>query len=481
MTLDPTLVGGVLMLAVLILVVLLVTRVRDEANRAAFERLAQRLDDAEREQALREHTLQERLAGQERLRRDDHARLIQVLERRLGEAATASASARAQSHTSLAERLESMKHDSAERLANGHMRTTRAMEELRSRFEQRQTEAQKLLNDTLLRGTQAMQRQVSEALTRSSEETSKRLDTLTRNTDERLKAISSEVERRLSDGFEKTTATFGDVLKRLALIDEAQKKITELTGSVVSLQEILADKRSRGAFGEVQLNALVSNVMPASAYALQHTLSNGRRVDCMLFLPEPTGSIAIDSKFPLESFQRMTDLESGKLDRRAAERQFRNDVRNHIKAIAERYILPGETSDGALMFIPAEAVFAEIQAHHPQVVQEAHRARVWMASPTTLVAILNTARAVLKDDATRRQIHVIRRHLAELARDFDRFRERMDRLATHIGQAHRDVAQVHTSARKLSERFDTIEKVEMEGEEAPALPEGSSDGATGSG
>jgi DNA recombination protein RmuC len=228
----------------------------------------------------------------------------------------------------------------------------------------------------------------------------------------------------------------------------------------------------------VQLNALVANVMPPSAYALQHTLGNGRRVDCMLFLPQPTGAIAIDSKFPLESFQRMTDIASDEAQRRGAERRFRADVRAHIKDIAERYIVPGETSDGAIMFIPAEAVFAEIHAHQSEVVQEAHRARVWMASPTTLVAILNTARAVLKDDATRKQMHVIRRHLAELARDFDRFRERMDRLAVHIDQANRDVQQVHTSARKLSARFDVIEKVELEGE---TLPEGNSlpEGATG--
>jgi DNA recombination protein RmuC len=184
----------------------------------------------------------------------------------------------------------------------------------------------------------------------------------------------------------------------------------------------------------------------------------------------------------------MTDLASDEAQRRAAERRFRTDVRAHIKDIAERYIVPGETSDGAIMFIPAEAVFAEIQAHQPEVVQEAHRARVWMASPTTLVAILNTARAVLKDDATRKQMHVIRRHLAELARDFDRFRERMDRLAAHMDQANRDVQQVHTSARKLSARFDVIEKVELEGEPLPdgeTLPEGAADAraneATGSG
>ena len=278
----------------------------------------------------------------------------------------------------------------------------------------------------------------------------------------RLNDISGQVEQRLDKGFEKTTETFTDVVKRLALIDEAQKRITELSSNVVSLQEVLTDKRSRGAFGEVQMAGLISNVMPEGSYALQHTLSNSTRVDCMMFLPEPTGHIAIDSKFPLDSFQKMMDNDATDIDRTKAEKQFRLDIKKHIKDISEKYIIEGETADGAIMFIPAEAVFAEIHAHQPKLVDEAQRARVWMVSPTTLMAILTTARAVLKDSATRKQVHVIQEHLINLSKDFDRFRKRMDNLSKHIQQANEDVENVNTSARKITSRFDKIEQVELE-------------------
>ena len=280
----------------------------------------------------------------------------------------------------------------------------------------------------------------------------------------RLSDISGQVEQRLNKGFEKTTETFTDVVKRLALIDAAQQRIVELSNNVVSLQEVLTDKRSRGAFGEVQMAGLIANVMPEGSYALQHTLSNGTRVDCMMFLPDPTGHIAIDSKFPLDSFQKMMDNDATDADRLIAEKQFRLDIKKHIKDIAAKYIIENETADGAIMFIPAEAVFAEIHAHQSQLVEEAQRARVWMVSPTTLMAVLTTARAVLKDSATRKQVHVIQEHLVNLAKDFDRFRKRMDKLSLHIQQANNDVKDVHISANKISSRFEKIEKVEIKEE-----------------
>jgi DNA recombination protein RmuC len=285
----------------------------------------------------------------------------------------------------------------------------------------------------------------------------------------RLNDISGQVEHRLNKGFEKTTETFTDVVKRLALIDEAQKRITELSSNVVSLQEVLTDKRSRGAFGEVQMAGLIGNVMPEGSYALQHSLSNGTRVDCMMFLPDPTGHIAIDSKFPLDSFQKMMDDEATDLDRVKAEKQFRLDIKKHIKDISSKYIIENETADGAIMFIPAEAVFAEIHAHQPQLVDEAQRARVWMVSPTTLMAVLTTARAVLKDSATRKQVHVIQEHLVSLAKDFDRFRVRMNNLSKHIQQANKDVTDVHISANKISSRFEKIERVELKEEDIELL------------
>jgi DNA recombination protein RmuC len=210
--------------------------------------------------------------------------------------------------------------------------------------------------------------------------------------------------------------------------------------------------------------------MPESGFSLQHTLSNGRRADCVLFLPDPTGNVAIDAKFPLESYQRMLDDTLAESDRQQAQRQFRLDIKKHMEDIAARYIIPGETSDGAVMFIPAEAVFAEIHAHFPELVEEAFRKRVWLVSPTTMMAILTTARAVLKDAATREQVHIIQDHLRALSKDFDRFQGRMDNLARHIGQAHQDVSDVNVSARKISSRFEKIERVELEEEPGPDLP-----------
>jgi DNA recombination protein RmuC len=285
--------------------------------------------------------------------------------------------------------------------------------------------------------------------------------TLNARIDERLGEISGKVNERLDEGFRKTNETFTNVMARLATIDEAQKKIESLTGSVVSLQELLGDKRARGAFGEVQLEALIRNVMPASAYEMQCTLSNGTRADCLLKLPAPTGKVAIDSKFPLENYHRMFAAEASELERAGAQKQFRQDLRRHIDAISTKYIVAGETSDGAVMFVPAEAVFAEIHAHHAEVVEFANARRVWIVSPTTLMAVLNTARAVLKDVETRRQVHIIKECLSRLAIEFNRFDERMRDLARHIKQAHEDVERVQVTSSKISQRFAQIEGVEL--------------------
>ena len=234
-----------------------------------------------------------------------------------------------------------------------------------------------------------------------------------------------------------------------------------MSSSVVSLQEVLSDKRSRGAFGEVQLNSLVANVLPPDSYRLQYTLPNDRIADCAIFLPEPTGTVIVDAKFPLEAYRRMTEIGISEIERKQAERQFKQDITKHIQDIAERYIIPGTTSDGAMMFIPAEAIFAEIQGHHPDLVEKSYGARVWMVSPTTLWATLNTARVVLKDAATREQVHIIQEHLNYLGKDFSRFQNRMDDLARHIKQAHEDVDNVNRSAKKITSRFDKIERVEL--------------------
>lgn len=332
---------------------------------------------------------------------------------------------------------------------------------LKEQIEINQKESQAQLHEQFRRGIKDVREELTISLKTQGESIEKNMSGLTKATDERLKEISGQVEKRLADGFEKTTQTFQDVLKRLALIDDAQKKITELSSNVVSLQEILSDKRSRGAFGEVQLESLVSNVMPTSHYKFQHTFNNGKIVDCALFLPEPTGVIGVDAKFPLENYQKMVDVELSDPERQSAHRAFVKDIKKHVSDIASKYIIDGETATGAVMFIPAEAVFAEIHAHHPELVEFAQNSKVWMVSPTTMMALLTTASAVLKDEATRKQVHIIQDHLGMLSKDFGRFRTRMTNLAKHIDNVTKDVKEVTISADKISSRFDKIEQVEL--------------------
>lgn len=288
------------------------------------------------------------------------------------------------------------------------------------------------------------------------------VEALTRTINERLDAITGVVNQRLNEGFQKTNETFASVMARLATIDEAQKKIGDLTTNVVSLQELLGDKKARGAFGEVQLESLVRNALPPDAYEFQATLASGVRADCLLRLPEPTGKVAVDSKFPLENYHRMFDVSLAELERGAAQTLFKQDIKRHVDAIAGKYIVAGETSDGAVMFVPAEAVFAEIHAYHPDLVAYAQGKRVWIVSPTTLMAVLNTARAVLKDVETRKQIHLIKDALGKLSKDFGLFDQRMKKLADHIRLAHEDAQDVHVSSRKISGHFQKIESVQLE-------------------
>jgi len=311
------------------------------------------------------------------------------------------------------------------------------------------------------------QKLIQDSFRNATQHLSGSVEALAKSVDARLEQISGKVSERLDEGFKKTNETFVSVMTRLATIDEAQKKIDGLTTNMVSLQELLGDKRSRGAFGEVQLEGLVRNIMPPQAYEMQYTLPNGTRADCVLKLPDPTGMVAVDSKFPLENYHLMFSAGSP-AERTIAERQFKTNIKKHVDDIASKYIIPNVTSDGAVMFIPAEAVFAEIHAHHPDVVDIAMQKRVWIVSPTTLMAVLNTARAVLKDVETRKQVHIIKDELGKLGREFGRFDERMKKLADHIRQAHEDALDVRTTSQKISKRFTSIEQVDLD--HLPVLP-----------
>ncbi len=345
----------------------------------------------------------------------------------------------------------------------GELRATRdALHALRSemltqvlaKLAEQAREDQKLIQDSFRNATQHLSGSV---------------EAMAKTVDGRLEQISSKVNERLDEGFKKTNETFVSVVARLATIDEAQKKIDGLTTNMVSLQELLGDKRSRGAFGEVQLEGLVRNMLPPQAYEMQYTLPNSSRADCVLMLPEPTGMVAVDAKFPLENYHRMFDNSLSESDKALARRQFKADIKKHVDDISSKYIIPGVTSDGAMMFVPAEAVFAEIHAHHPDVIDYAMQRRVWVVSPTTLWAVLNTARAVLKDVETRKQVHIIQDELGKLGKDFNRFEERMGDLAKHIGQANKDVELIHISSRKITDRFNKIERVDLD--QPVALPD----------
>jgi len=353
------------------------------------------------------------------------------------------------------------------RLSENQLQQQEANAVMRERFDANQLKGLKLIQESIHQGIKSNQEQASAFLSSQVKHMTEAITQLNKTTQAQLERIQDQVDKRLSEGFEKTQATFTDVVKRLAIIDAAQQKITELSTNVVDLQHLLSDKRARGAFGEMQLATLLRDLIPEGNMAFQYTFSNGKRADCVLFLPEPTGTIAIDAKFPLENYQRL--IESGQQQnndqvssgKSSLVQLFRTDIKRHIDAIAQKYILPGETADGAIMFIPSEAIFCEIHAYHAPLIQCGQEKRVWLVSPTTMMAVVTTAATVLKDAATRQQIHLIQEHLVALGKDFGRFRQRMAQLAKHIEQAHHDADQVHITSEKLSLRFDKIEHVDL--------------------
>lgn len=287
---------------------------------------------------------------------------------------------------------------------------------------------------------------------------------------ELLEARLKEVSKSVSDGIikstDRTVATMTDIQKRLAVIDEAQKNISQLSTQMVGLQDILSNKQARGAFGEVQLQDIVTAVLPPSAFEFQSVLSNGRRADCLLRLPNPPGSIVIDSKFPLESYQALANAKDD-AEKKVAGRAFVTDVMKHVTDISEKYIIPGETAESALMFLPSESVYAELHANFRDAVEKSYKARVWIVSPTTLWATLNTVRAVLKDVQMRKQAHVIQKEVGTLAEDVKRLADRVDSLKKHFNQAEGDIRLIETSAGKITSRTDKIAEIEMED---PATP-----------
>lgn len=279
--------------------------------------------------------------------------------------------------------------------------------------------------------------------------------------EQRLAAVTEALNQNLSNSARNTAQSLGELQQRLKTIDKAQENITKLSGDVLSLQDILSNKQTRGAFGEIQLNDIVSKALPADSYALQHTLSNGRRADCLIHLPNPPGPIVIDSKFPLEPYEKLRNA-ANDWELNEAARALRTAVKAHIKAISEKYVIEGETADGALMFLPSEAVYAELHANFPELVREGFAARVWIVSPTTCMATLNTMRAILKDARMREQAGAIRKELGLLYADVDRLGTRVDNLDRHFGQAAKDLADIKISADKAGKRARRLDNFDFE-------------------
>lgn len=289
-------------------------------------------------------------------------------------------------------------------------------------------------------------------------------DNLNERIDTRLLMINDKVNGRLDENFEKTNKTFASVLERLSKIDEAQKKIDTLSTDIISLQSILTDKKTRGIFGEVNLKHIMNNVFGENdkIYQMQYSFTNGTIADCVLFAPEPLGIIAIDSKFPLENYQTMVDKNNNEVVRTNAEKLFRSDMKKHIDAISSKYIINGVTSDQAILFLPAEAIFAEINAYHADIIEYAYKKRVWITSPTTLISTLTTIQMILKNMERDKYTSIIHNELRLLSNEFSRYKDRWDKLYRSIETVSRDVKDIHTTTDKITKRFESINQVEME-------------------
>jgi len=287
---------------------------------------------------------------------------------------------------------------------------------------------------------------------------------LNEQVEKRLLAVNEQVNLRLDQNFEKTNKTFTNVIERLSKIDEAQKKIDILSSDIISLQSILTDKKTRGIYGEVHLKHLMSNIFGEkndTIYRLQYPLPNGTIVDCILFAPSPLGTIGIDSKFPLEHYQKMVDRKLTKEERLIAEKQFKLDVKKHIDAIADKYIIEGVTSRQAIMFLPAEAIFAEINAYHQDLVDYAYRRRVFITSPTTLISTLTVIQMIIKNMEKDKYTSIIHEELNKLGLEFARYKERWDKLSKSIQTVNKDVENVSITTDKISKKFTSINQVDI--------------------
>lgn len=306
---------------------------------------------------------------------------------------------------------------------------------------------------------------INETNTKLTESLNNNFTSLNGRIGESLEKINMRVEERLNEGFEKTNKTFVNILERLSKIDEAQKKIDSLSSNIISLQDVLTDKKSRGTFGEVQLNHILISIFGEKndkIFEIQRKLSNDTIADAVLHIPEPIGMLCIDSKFPLENYQRMIDKSITELERKQYEKDFKTNVKKHINDIASKYIVKGLTSEQAIMFIPAEAIFAEINAYHQDLIEYAGVKKVWMASPTTIMSVLSTVQVVLRNMEREKYAGIIHEELNKLGKEFKRYKTRWDSLARDIKRVTDDVDNINITSNKIEKKFESISMVEID-------------------
>ncbi len=308
---------------------------------------------------------------------------------------------------------------------------------------------------------------INESNIKLAESLTNNFNTLTKRIDDNLNSINKRVDERLNEGFEKTNKTFANILERLSKIDEAQKKIDSLSTNIISLQDILTDKKSRGTFGEIQLNNILISIFGEGndkIFQIQKKLSNGNIIDAVVYIPEPVGTLCIDSKFPLENYQRMIDKNISEFERVQAEREFKINIKKHINDISSKYIISGETSEQAVMFIPAEAIFAEINAYHQDLIDYANSKKVWLASPTTLMSVLSTVQVILKNMEREKYSSIIHSELNKLGEEFKRYKTRWNALAKDIKKVSDDVEHINITSNKIEKKFNSISMVEIDNE-----------------
>ena len=321
------------------------------------------------------------------------------------------------------------------------------------------------LNDKLSRTEISVIKEIGDFKHNFSSDINKDFNELNDRIERKLNLINQKVNEKLEDGFDKTNKTFNEVMNRLTRIDEAQKKIDGLGTEIISLESILTDKKSRGIFGEVNLYHILASIFGEKndrIYRTQYTLSNTTIADAIVFGPEPLGTICIDAKFPLENYRRLVEKGISDNERALRYKAFDNDVKKHIDAIASKYIIPNETSDQAIMFLPAEAIFAEINAYHTSLIKYAASKKVWITSPTTLMSLLTIIEAVLKGLERDKYTSIIHEELNKLGVEFGRYKERWDKLSRTIQTVNNDVENIHKTTEKITKRFDSINNVKLE-------------------